>query len=488
MTSIEHDSDPFCSRAAPRSSGRSFGKRWLALLTLLGALAPRSALAEGSDPSPLPATNFVDMFMYGRMGLAWTLSGQLIAGKSMNLGDKRAIGGRLEEGDYLEPGLRVHLLKGEQEGDTKVDVVADVEIYSDDGAIVSDLANGDVGLLHIVPEQAYLQAQNLFVKDLTLWAGARLYRKNDIHIADYFYFDNLPSQGIGVMYKGLDTAVLINTGSSPFFRTDLNAGMPAPAAPEIVQRQRTMFVVQYKQPIAEKHYVKGLGEFHLVPKSGSGTRDAPENVNPGDYGWVLGAKLHLDLGRDQFNDFSVRYGRSIANGAASGRSTYDTFGAPAADGTYSGAYGVEIVEHFMWNIGTVVSLNGYATFHYDQGARDVKTRPPAGATPDNRTDFTVGVRPVGYLHKNFHLMGEATYQVRKDQGLKPGTALKLSLVPTIVPTGEPGFWARPHIRVIYTFGLYNQAAVDQLMSPYLQTVGPSKTAHFLGTRAEWWFY
>lgn len=491
MQPFEHDDEPHCPPTSMKRKGLRglpLGKGCLALGAFLGALAPGLAHAEGSDPSPLPAKNFIDMFMYGRMGIAWTPSGQLIAGKYMNLGDRRAIGGRLEEGDYLEPGLRIHLLKGEKEGDTKVDLVTDVEVWSDDGAILSDLANGAVNLLHIVPEQAYIQAQNLFVKDLTLWAGARLYRKNDIHIADYFYFDNLSSQGVGAFYKGLDAAVLVNTNTSPFFQVDLNAGMNPSATPDIVRRQRTMFVLQYTQPFSGKNYIKGLGEFHVVPKSGDANRDAPANVNPRDYGWVLGAKLHLDLGHDQFNDFSIRYGRGIANGAASGRSTYDTFGDPARDGTYTGAFGVEVVDHFMWNLGTMASLNGYATFHYDKGASDIAQAERPGTKPDARSDFAVGIRPVAYLHKNFHLMAEATYQVRKDEGRDIGTALKLSLVPTIVPIGEPGFWSRPHIRAIYTFGLYNQGAVEQRMSPYLQTVGATSTAHYFGTRAEWWFY
>jgi len=60
-----------------------------------------------------------------------------------------------------------------------------------------------------------------------------------------------------------------------------------------------------------------------------------------------------------------------------------------------------------------------------------------------------------------------------------------------VPSGKEGeasVWTRPHFRLIYTYGRYNDAAVDQLMSPYLKTVGPTHTAHSLGARVEWWFY
>lgn len=76
---------------------------------------------------------------------------------------------------------------------------------------------------------------------------------------------------------------------------------------------------------------------------------------------------------------------------------------------------------------------------------------------------------------------------RKDEGRATGTAVKLSIAPTLVPTGERSAWARPEIRLIYTLCLYNQAAVDQLMSPYLQAMGATRTAHFLGARTEWWF-
>ncbi len=474
-------------------AGRAVRKAiaFFATATLVGMAAPRAAQAEGSDPKFKLTTDRADFFMYGRMGSGWTPSGQVIAGRYMNLGDRRAIGGRLEEGDYLEPGLRYHVLRGTEETDTMVDLVMDVEMWSMDGAILSDLANGALDELKIFPLQAYMQAHNVLIPDLDIWIGSRLYRKQDIHIADYFYFNNLPSQGIGAFYKGLDTSVLITTGASPFYQVDLRAGQPPPATSEMARRLRTMFVAQYSLPIGLRtSFVQGLGEVHVVPKSRKGDVEAPPNVNPSDYGWVAGAKLHLDLGGENFNSTSIRYGTRIANGAASGRSTYDTFGVPGLDGTYQGAAGVEFVEHFGVQFGQVLALNGYGTMHWNRGGRGREPLMP-DEPPDTRLDYTVGIRPVLYLHPQFHLMAEATYQARKDQGRAEGTATKLSIVPTIVPTGKEGeasVWARPHFRLIYTFGHYNEAAMAQLMSPYLQTVGPTRNAHFLGARVEWWFY
>src|SRR6201995_3158547 len=202
--------------------------RWCPAVLMLCALSvPQRASAEGSDPSFKPTDATAEMFFYGRIGFAYSRYGQSIAGAYLNLGDRRAIGGRLEEGDYLEPGLRYHILKG-GENDTKVDLVMDFEIFSADGAILSDLAN-DFKTLSVVPEQMYIQTHNaLGVKDLDIWLGSRLYRKNDIHINDYFYFNNLPAQGLGVMDKNLDTALLIQTGSSPFYTADLGQGVALP--------------------------------------------------------------------------------------------------------------------------------------------------------------------------------------------------------------------------------------------------------------------
>ena len=72
------------------------------------AIAMLLAFAPGRAAADLASEN-IDFIYYGRMGIGWTASGQVVAGKYMNLGDHKAIGGRLEEGDYLEPGIKYHI-------------------------------------------------------------------------------------------------------------------------------------------------------------------------------------------------------------------------------------------------------------------------------------------------------------------------------------------------------------------------------------------
>src|SRR5262249_13591319 len=66
--------------AAPRFRPRH---AVLVAIASLAAIAPQRAAAD------IPGTN-VDFMYYGRMGIGWTPSGQVVAGKYMNLGDHKA--------------------------------------------------------------------------------------------------------------------------------------------------------------------------------------------------------------------------------------------------------------------------------------------------------------------------------------------------------------------------------------------------------------
>lgn len=481
-----------------------------AAVTLL-CLAPRAANAALPDDR-------VDFSMYGRMGVAWTLTGQIITGQTMNLTTQRSIGGRFEEGDYLEPTITAHILKKDEDKpeDTYIDMVITPAMFARNGSFLGFFSN-PAETLRIELFQAYVEAGNVFIPDLAFWGGARFYRGADVHIADHFYFNDLSGQGGGVKYKGLDLAVLLHSiQNNPMYAVDSDDMDTDPN----VKRQRTIFVAQYTHKFGPRStYVQGLAELHVLPSAELAT--GPE-LAPGDHGWVVGAKLHLDLNRDSFNDLSVRFGSRIANGSWGGSRTFETFGPaepssefPSGQGHYDGAYGFEVVEHFLLNIGSLFSVNGYALLNISKSAVGPNDLPPvAVAQPDGSTlsfgpayktlNWAGGVRGFLYAHKQFHMIAEATVQGRKDGDNRMGTAVKLSVAPTVVPTGEKSAWGRPHIRAIYTAGIYDSDALQQGatvplptagapptpagMSPYLRaTQSSSRFAHYVGARTEWWF-
>ncbi|PTL76360.1 carbohydrate porin [Vitiosangium sp. GDMCC 1.1324] len=444
----------------------------------------RSLVTAATLLSAVPASaqslaDRLDFSMYGRVGVAWApSSGDFIQGKSMNL-TGNSLGGRLEEGDYLEPSLKIHLLKpsAEELAENKeapyAHAVLTPAMWANNGLFIALTSNRGAQTLTLELGEAYVEAGNLLIPGLKFWGGARFYRGTNVYLADYWYFNNLSAQGAGFKYRGLDVAVLLQTsinGSQYNFDSNGDGILD-------VRRQRTILVGQYKQEFTGGHYAQLLGELHGLPET-KAPSVADRSVLPADIGWVAGLKTHLNLGNDSFNELSVRYGRRIANGGQAGSPTWVTFGSPAANGKYGNANSLEVVEQVLYNVNPTLSLNAYGTLHYGQGATD--------ATTDKFMDFSVGAQSTVYLHKNFHLMNEASFQGVRDGSNPFGTAVKLSLVPTLVPTGQLSPFARPHLRLFYTLAFYNKQAVDTLHSPYLQTVGGKSIGHFLGARVEWW--
>ena len=344
-------------RTRRTNGGGAFSRAVLAVVAWCALLIPGTAAAGLTGDQ-------IEVTMYGRVGLAWSPTGHLVTGKSMNLLGN-SIGGRFEEGDYLEPTIKFHILKpdaAESEKKLYMHAVLTPAIFARNGSFLSAFGNNFDQTMGTEIFQAYLEAGNVILPDLTFWAGARFYRGSDVHIADYFYFNNLSGQGAGVKYKGLDVAVLLVTGAGVGqYGLDIDLDNDAD-----LKRQRTVVVGQYVMPFGD-HSLHALAEVHHLPELVStGVASNLDN----DVGAVAGLKGHLALPNNGFNDLSVKYGYGIANGASGGAQTWNTFGAANTDGTFAGAGGLELVDHFLYNFGSAFSLNAYGILHWNKGASD----------------------------------------------------------------------------------------------------------------------
>ncbi len=86
------------------------------------------------------------------------------------------------------------------------------------------------GMIIALPE-AFVEARNIMGSDWDVWAGSRWLRYDDIHIADYFYFDDHSATGWGVRHKNtrfsmffpaaIDTAA---SNSTPYSYTNVISG------------------------------------------------------------------------------------------------------------------------------------------------------------------------------------------------------------------------------------------------------------------------
>jgi maltoporin len=466
------------SRVGPSIQWRVPGLRRAAAAALVvGA----SALAYPIAPALAQGFRLeerVEFSMYGRVGLGWTPGGEFIHGRTLNL-TGTSLGGRLEEGDYLEPSLKIHLLEPSKLATAAyADAVVTPAMWAKNGLFIGVTSNRFDETLAFELGEAYVTAGNVLTPGLKLWAGERFYRGTNVYLADYWYYNNLSAQGAGVQYGPVDVAVLVQTSNTEdLYNVDVD-GDGVDDGEMDVRRQRTVLVGQYKQELGA-HALHLLSELHVLPRA---TAELPDGdmVMPSDYGWVAGLKGHIDLGNGgSFNDLSVRYGRRIANGGRGGVPTWVTFGEPDADGRFAGAFGIEVVEHLLYNVSPSLALNAYGVLHHGRGG--------SGASSNRFTDYAVGAQSTLYLLDQLHLVNEASYQGYREGSTGPfGNALKLSLAPTVVPSGKRDVWARPHLRLFYTVAFYDDEAERELLSPYLQTVGPTAVGHYLGARVEWW--
>jgi len=242
------------------------------------------------------------------------------------------------------------------------------------------------------------------------WAGRRYYRRNDIHISDYFYW-NQSATGFGfdeVAIGDLKYSYVFsrkdNVFQEPYInRHDFNVG-------------------------GFKSNVGGELEFGVSYLQRPDRRDAHS-------GWSVAAQHKQKGFLGGLNTFALQYGRGP--GTALGYT-----GDPALD---NGNQSWRAVEYFDWQL--TPRFGGQFQVVYQ------KDRRPDGNDQDW---LSVGVRPVYAFSDHFKLITE----LGRDQIDAPGGTRKLTkftIAPTWSPAG-PGFWQRPEIRLYYTHARWNRAA------------------------------
>ncbi|WP_294244195.1 carbohydrate porin [uncultured Chryseobacterium sp.] len=431
----------------------------------------------------------------GRIGAGYSPNADGKTGRQLNLNNQGSLGGRMDQGDYVDFLPAFHFTPvtgGDSARSTKIDMQARLSFYSGGTFLGNVDTKSNQGMIVALPE-AFVEARNIMGSNWDVWAGSRWLRYDDIHIADYFYFDDHSATGWGVRHKNtrfsmffpavIDTAA---SNSTPYSYTNIISGSKS-----LIYRQREVFVLEHTLPF-RNNALKLMAEFHHVDETG---KNAMEQY-PADNGWVLGAKLNTGIKTTlpgSFNQFSVRYGNGIANGGDNGNTqTWRTYGAPDENTrTYRGAYSFTAVEHVLFNLSSRWSLNGYAVFTASKGGSDSENKAMDYYRREifnKKTEFNTGVRATYYVNNWFHILSELHYGVRKNGIQDPASMVKLVLAPTIVPTAERSVWARPHIRLIAELSRYNDEAMKSLYSPFLQGSGPKRYGTYLGIRTEWWVF
>lgn len=470
---------------------------FLAILLLL-FMQPVSAQLNYPEQD---STIGFSMDTYGRVGVDWNYENGGSIGRRLNLKNMGSIGGRLEEQDYLELVPIFHFKPLKENDPTSIKVQTRLAVYSESLSLFGNSTTSSLGGLTFALPEIYAEAKNINGLDLNIWIGARLYRKEEVHIADHFYFDDHSGQGFGIEYKNTRfSSIFVSSTDTtndvpPYFYLNITDGNA-----NIALRQRNVLILEQDFNLAENNTLTGLLEYHRMGNTQSEPKPTPYDSSdvilnyPADNGFVFGLKLKSQLpklGMGAYNTLAIRYGTGLANGGDGGVSkTWLTFGAPDLEKlNFNGAYSLSIVDEIKFDLFENNNLNAYMIFTQAKGGANTKGKAKTywGREVYNfKQDITLGFRDVQFISDKFHLLSEFHYSQRTDGEDPTYRYQKFSLAPTFAPVGKRDAGVRPHFRFIFSLSHYNKAASENRYSPYLEYVGPKKWGHYLGVKAEWW--
>src|SRR5580765_3387057 len=441
---------------------------------------------------------FFSFGSYGRVGVGISPNITGNVGRPFNLNGMGSIGGRMEEADYVELITALHFKAKEKTDTSFINVQARMAFYTSNWQLIGNVnTNSAYGGITVALPELYAEAVNINGSKWSAWIGAKFFRGYDVHIADYFYFDDHSSQGLGVSWNKTTFSILfpggVDTTSSvpPYFYVNIIDGTP-----RLGLRGRTMYIAEHLIPFDNnKQTLKLLAEYHHLANATPEDTTTAYNYPPAS-GWVAGIEHTIILNTPlpgSSNQAAIRYGYGIANGGDGGNSkTWLTYGAPdLRTYKYNSAYSIALVDQLLLNVSPKYSINAYGIFTRSHGASDSLNKAPDffGREIYNRkTEYAVGLRNFWYIKPWFLLMTELHYANRKDGDQPSASLIKFSFVPTIVPTAKSDPWARPQLRLIYTLCKYNKYASANSYSPFLSEAGPTTWGQYIGVRAEWWLF
>ncbi|MDX2089351.1 MAG: carbohydrate porin [Kofleriaceae bacterium] len=439
------------------------------------------------DPTPLLRGEGFRFGSYGRI-----VAGTDLRGGSPERIKVVAFGPRIVEPSYLELDLSYGF---ESSRGVKLRPVITLAF---DGTLFHDTGDFDA---RPALRNMYL---DVAVNDrLTLWAGSRMYRGDDIYLFDYWPLDDLNTVGAGVVYNAplatgehadhmeLAAHAGVNRLNNPFQFQEIDVADPEQGATTAVQLDRQRMVLSASAsyinnaPPGELAYKAKLhAQVHALPAGLRERTDGSLQALPADWGLLAGGELSIFNLSDnsayrRHLNFYARYAKGLA--------AFDELAVPTSFGpdlTTQRANELTAGTSINWDhaLGNVM-VGALARRFVDA---DTSTR-----DTDDGWEYAVDVRPQARLAGDLFAAVDVSYQARFPDGLNPNTLRAedpavFQIAPMFVysPMG-PSAYDRPQLRFVYRAAHLNDGARN-LYVP--EDIRSTRTwVHYLGVQAEWWW-
>jgi predicted porin len=436
------------------------------------------------EPEPARSPTGFAFGSYGRMIAAGDLRGG--PGRDSNI---VAHGSRLDEGNYVELELRRDDYWNVTKTGTRL--VATLAIASPMFQYTGNFS------IQMAVRNLYLEATRFGGSNLSVWAGSRMYRGDDIYLLDYWPLDNLNTVGGGARYDfSPNTYVAAQYGiaqpTTDFFVQSVSSPQPFndPGAADVLILNRQELEGSLKAShivrIGETGGVKGVlyTELHQLPQGQYQLQAGDFETLPGDLGWVIGAQIGAFTGkRDTHVNLFVRY--------ASGLAAYGDFTTPdqlAPDKTTNGAHELVVALGGNYEAGPFGIMAGAYVRSFRNAAVNLNF--------NDVDEGIVALRPHVFFGELGGVAVEGSFQMQQRGVLRTNTdgsagsgpltptLWRVGLIPFLSPAGR-GDYARPQFRLIYALSARNQDA--KALYPQNDAYSIRTLEHFLGFGVEWWF-
>lgn len=460
------------------------------------APAPTTRPSDTDPLKPIPATGpkdpnqppgYADGFHFGSYGRV--IAGGDAAGRAGRNADIVARGSRLDESNYAELELRREDYWKKTGAYTRIVATAAFAnpVFHYNGQFAATLALRNL----------YIEETGLGAKGLSVWAGSRMYRGDDIYLLDFWPLDNLNTIGGGAGYAfgpsrrtSLKFHAGLNQPTDPYFRQTV---LRAPSYNQfgdlevaVLDRQKLVssLKLSHTWPVGEVGGVKGVlyGELHYVP---GGQREVETKIYedlPKDHGFVAGGQVTAFTGkRSTYITMTGRFAYGLA--------AYGELNAPRqlrADRKAAGAYEFLLTLSGNWERGPVGIMFGSYYRQFRNASKQLDFDDLNEGIAILRPTFWFGELAGVSLEGSFQAQQRGVLEEAAPGVFKPvmATLGRVGLVPFITPGGRGGF-QRPHIRLIYLLTMRDASARSLYAAD--DVFARRKVDHFIGIGAEWWF-